>query len=61
MASLSHNRLWRSGGPYLDYVPPGPGAREDRRNAELGGAVVKYHSRPSAQYRYEHYGLFVRA
>lgn len=23
--------------------------------SRVGGAVVKYHSRPSAQYRYEHY------
>jgi hypothetical protein len=27
----------------------------------LEEAVVKYHSRPSTQYRYEHYDLSVRA
>ena len=29
---------------------PGTGAKTPR-----GGPVAKYHSRPSAQYRYEHY------
>lgn len=32
-----------------------------RRNGDPGGTVVKYHSRPSTQYRYEHYDPWSRA
>ena len=53
---LTHNRFWRNGGPYLGHVPSG--IRERGKAAatpSLEEAVVKYHSRPSTQYRYEHY------
>jgi len=39
----------------------GSEAREDRRMPSLEEAVVKYHSRPSTQYRYEHYDPTPRA
>lgn len=31
------------------------GDREDRLEIERGRPMVKYHARPSLQYRYEHY------
>jgi hypothetical protein len=33
----------------------GSGAREAAATPSMEEAVVKYHSRPSTQYRYEHY------
>jgi len=58
----------RNGGPYPDHIPyrdtSGRAKRALTENGELlvpavacvgGGQVAKYHSRPSAQYRYEHY------
>jgi hypothetical protein len=59
---LTHNRFWRNGGPYLDYVPFGlrSAARPSQRRA-WRKAVAKYHARPSTQYRYEHYDPIGRA
>jgi MFS family permease len=55
-ALVTHNQLWKE-----RRTSPRPSPiraleqRVSRQHARVGGAVVKYHSRPSPQYRYEHY------
>jgi hypothetical protein len=41
--------------PTMSYTGLMPGALGAAETPRAGGAVVKHHSRPSAQYRYEHY------
>jgi MFS family permease len=58
---LAHNRIWRNGGPYPTMPYPAPEHGETAARPTQEEAVVKYHSRPSTQYRYEHYDPIDRA